>query len=140
MKCPECSIQLEDHILVGKLYHKCPGCGGLWFDKGELSEIMQVKDWFKIDSKYMGASTKIDKSKQLCPRDEETLNTLEYGQETGIKIDVCPKCEGLWLDAGEVQAIHKDSETWTEKLKDIIEEELTTIELFLIKIGPYLPK
>ncbi len=140
MDCPKCYDQFKNHILEGKLYHKCHGCGSLWFDKGELSQIMQAKDWFKIDSKHEEASTKIDRSSLLCPRDKETLHTLEYEHETGIKINVCPECQGLWLDAGEVQAIHKISETWLEKIKEIIEEELTAVELFLIKIGPSLPK
>ena len=111
-----------------------------WEVNGELAGIMQEKDWFKIDSKHQEASAKIDKSSRSCPRDGETLRTLEYGHETGIKIDVCPECEGLWLDAGEIQAIHKAEETWLEKIKELFEEELTAVELFLIKIGPYLPK
>ncbi len=140
MYCPKCHSQLKDHILEGKLYHKCINCDGLWFDKGELAQIMQEKDWFKIDSKHEQGFVKIDKSELLCPRDNETLHTVEYGRETGIKVEVCSKCEGLWLDAGEVQAIHRAGETSLERFKEIIEEELTAIELFLIKIGPYLPR
>ena len=140
MDCPRCYDQLKDHILEGKLYHKCHSCGGLWFDKGELAQIMEAKNWFKIDSKLEKTSTRIDKSNLACPRDKKSLHTLEYEHETDIKVNVCSKCEGLWLDAGDVQAIHKASETWLEKIKELIEEELTTLELFLINIGPSLPK
>lgn len=140
MLCPVCQDELENQILKGNLYHKCPACDGLWFDKGELTQIKQEKDWFKIDSKHKDASTKIDKSDISCPRDKETLHTIEYEHDTGIKVNICSKCEGLWLDAGEVQAIHKAGETWLQKIKDVIEEELIAFELFLIKIGPFLPK
>ena len=100
---------------------------------------MKEKDWFKIDSKHPQTTT-IEKSQLTCPRDEEILHTIEHGDETGIKVNVCSKCEGLWLDAGDIYNIHKAGETGLDKFKDILEEELTAIELFMIKIGPYLPK
>ncbi|MFH1415647.1 MAG: zf-TFIIB domain-containing protein [Elusimicrobiota bacterium] len=139
MNCPRCDSDLKDYILVGKIYHKCEDCGGLWFDRGELAQIMQEKKWFMIDSTHKHASARIASSELFCPREGSLLKTVEYGHETDIKVDICPDCEGLWLDAGEIQAIHKAGETWLERIKGIIEEDLTAVELFLIKIGPYLP-
>ncbi len=140
MYCPKCNDLLTDHILEGKLYHRCSKCNGLWFDKGELAQIMKEKNWFKIDSNNRNIEINTNQGKLLCPRDKELLHTVEYGSDTGIKVEVCSKCEGLWLDAGEIQSIHKISETKIEKIKNIIEDDLTAIELFMIKIGPYLPK
>ena len=140
MKCPKCSSLVIDHILEGKLYHKCGSCDGIWFDKGELAQIMQEKDWFRIDSKHKDAKANIEGSRFKCPRDGAPMNTVEYGHETGVKLQVCSDCGGIWLDAGEIRAIHSAHETWLDRIKELIDEELTAVELFLIKIGPYLPK
>jgi acetyl-CoA carboxylase beta subunit len=50
-----------------------------------------------------------------CPKCEGTL--IETDFET-IKIDVCDKCSGVWLDAGELtQIADKDEESgWFGKL------------------------
>jgi acetyl-CoA carboxylase beta subunit len=41
-----------------------------------------------------------------CPKCDGTLHETEY---ENIKIDVCDKCTGVWLDAGELaQIVHKE--------------------------------
>lgn len=37
-----------------------------------------------------------------CPVDGETLNITE---RSGIEVDYCPKCRGVWLDRGELDKI-----------------------------------
>jgi uncharacterized protein with PIN domain len=39
-----------------------------------------------------------------CPKCGANLTEREYHQ---IKIDVCPECNGLWLDAGEMELMAK---------------------------------
>ena len=38
----------------------------------------------------------------LCPADGTTLTMSE---RSGIEIDYCPKCRGVWLDRGELDKI-----------------------------------
>ena len=33
----------------------------------------------------------------------------------GVKIDVCPECRGVWLDAGEMEKLLVGAETWEEE-------------------------
>ncbi len=140
MNCPQCNGKLKNHIKRGKLYHRCSQCVGFWFDKGELVQLKKEKNWFNIDYRHKDSIASISKGFAVCPRDGVKLQAIEYEQNTGIKVDVCPECEGLWLDAGEVVAIHEAEETWIQKLKEKIDSELTAVELFIAKIGPYLPK
>jgi uncharacterized protein len=35
-----------------------------------------------------------------CPRDNSDLQEREF---KNLKIDFCPKCHGVWLDAGELE-------------------------------------
>lgn len=37
-----------------------------------------------------------------CPVDDETLVMTE---RSGVEIDYCPKCRGVWLDRGELDKI-----------------------------------
>lgn len=49
-----------------------------------------------------------------CPKCDGVLFETDY---ENIKIDVCNKCHGVWLDAGELaQVAHKDSGGWFGKL------------------------
>ena len=44
-----------------------------------------------------------------CPNDNETLVMSE---RSGIEIDYCPKCRGVWLDRGELdKLIEKNAAT-----------------------------
>lgn len=38
----------------------------------------------------------------ICPRDSNTL-TATY--KHGIEVDICPSCDGVWLDRGELDKI-----------------------------------
>ena len=33
----------------------------------------------------------------------------------GVKIDVCPECRGVWLDAGEMEKLLAGAEAWEEE-------------------------
>ncbi len=41
-----------------------------------------------------------------CPIDNETLIMTE---RSGVEIDYCPKCRGVWLDRGELDKIIEHS-------------------------------
>ncbi|HEX8069506.1 MAG TPA: zf-TFIIB domain-containing protein [Pyrinomonadaceae bacterium] len=44
-----------------------------------------------------------------CPRCGVALTEVEHA---GVKIDRCPKCHGVWLDAGELEQLTKRAEGW----------------------------
>ena len=45
-----------------------------------------------------------------CPKCDGTLHETNFDN---IKIDVCDRCHGAWLDAGELaQLTHRDEEGW----------------------------
>ena len=45
-----------------------------------------------------------------CPTDGETLTMSE---RSGIEIDYCPECRGVWLDRGELDKIIDRAERQT---------------------------
>ena len=47
-----------------------------------------------------------------CPKCGMELIEIDY---KGIKVDKCSECEGIWLDAGELEAISKLEKTVMDK-------------------------
>jgi uncharacterized protein with PIN domain len=42
MKCPKCGSELEEEKYVERvLFDRCPGCGGIYLDKGELEILLK---------------------------------------------------------------------------------------------------
>jgi Zn-finger nucleic acid-binding protein len=37
-----------------------------------------------------------------CPRDGSELQEREQSK---VKVDICPACKGIWLDAGELEVL-----------------------------------
>src|SRR4030067_2848596 len=48
-----------------------------------------------------------------CPKCGMELIEIDY---KGIKLDKCSECEGVWLDAGELEAISRFEKTNLDKL------------------------
>lgn len=48
-----------------------------------------------------------------CPKCGMELIEIDY---KGIKIDKCSECEGIWLDAGELDTVSKLEKTGLDKL------------------------
>ena len=86
----------------------CPQCGGIWFDADELRLAKDMKDenlkWLDVDLWDDEKKFKVSKGKKICPVDRLPLYEVEYG-DSGIKVDVCNICKGIWLDKGEFKKI-----------------------------------
>ncbi len=51
-----------------------------------------------------------------CPRDHSVLKSGVY--EGNVDVDVCPACQGMWLDMGELERIEDTREhDYSEELK-----------------------
>jgi hypothetical protein len=54
-----------------------------------------------------------------CPKCGMELIEIDY---KGIKIDECSECEGIWLDAGELETISKMEKTGLDKLFSVFKK------------------
>ena len=39
--CPKCQGKLESYSFMEIILDRCPACGGIWFDRGELEQILK---------------------------------------------------------------------------------------------------
>jgi ribosomal protein L37AE/L43A len=75
-----------------------------------------------------------EKHKRLAEEEKKMLKELHYmqcpkcGMELieidykGIKIDECSECDGIWLDAGELEAVAKLEKTGLDKFFSIFKK------------------
>jgi Zn-finger nucleic acid-binding protein len=57
-----------------------------------------------------------------CPKDGYDLTSSEYH---GVQIETCPHCGGMWLDAGELEAV-ATQEDQSNVLTRVLSDALST--------------
>ncbi len=117
MKCPRDGNALEPKIYEAKIeIDSCPGCGGMWLDKGELEAIQETRE--RDYSRTLGnvpdtvkreinAVAQLEAKPIQCLKCGAEMDTREYAYCSQIIIDTCPEGCGIWLDPGEIQALEK---------------------------------
>jgi Zn-finger nucleic acid-binding protein len=133
MKCPNCGASLKPVSVKSIRLERCPDCHGTWYEKDQLrllKDRAHHKDYRWIDFDLWRDRDKFRAGEQRnrsCPEDAETLQTVRYG-DSDLLVDICTKCEGIFLEEGEYRAIlryleHKvNSETVGDYLHDVEEE------------------
>ena len=123
MDCPKCIGKLQKkEISISEVYKikelqgsglsynlevdQCFVCGGVWFDKGELTKYTTEKLTI-IDSPSLGKDLdrELDTKEAKCPRCKVVLKKTPYEKDQAIIMDVCEKCGGIWLDSTEVDRV-----------------------------------
>jgi Zn-finger nucleic acid-binding protein len=128
MKCPRCAGSLRAIDYEGATIETCPGCGGEWLDGGELRQVVRtVEQTFPAEMKEslsaINSNTfSIDESPEnqvSCPKCSGVeLNRFNYACSSGIAIDKCPECDGIWLDRDEIENVQILVEEWRGKLEE----------------------
>ncbi|MBN8548646.1 MAG: zf-TFIIB domain-containing protein [Deltaproteobacteria bacterium] len=126
MQCPACSRPLKEVTAGDIQVDVCHGgCGGIWFDDGELDQFDEQSEIAAevLLKEENGATVKTDgKSLRHCPRCEnEVLVRQFFDPKNQVEINQCWKCCGIWLDRGELATIRSQFKTATDRAKAINE-------------------
>ena len=104
--CPKCREPLVALELEGVEIDRCITCGGTWLDAGELEQITELAGVSPGRlSEALDTATGGKHGKRRCPRCGRKLRLVIIGAEPAVEIDRCPRGDGLWLDADEMQAV-----------------------------------
>jgi len=108
--CPRCLAALtpahNQHLQVDL----CRQCGGVFLDQGELARIVRKSpdDLEHLEHLAAPAATLVtDAGRGLmrCPACGTQMESYQYAACSGITLDCCPACSGIWADDGELGAI-----------------------------------
>ena len=132
MDCPICKkAKLLKSILYNIEVDYCPACFGLWFEQEELRWAKDEKDkdlkWLDIDLWKKRKDFKISYGIRVCPSCRIPLYEVYYG-DSGIVIDICNLCHGIWLDRAEFKKITEwlkekaDYEVMNNYVKNLLQE------------------
>lgn len=126
--CPVCVGVLMEKKHVpgpgrGLTLDFCPRCGGMWFDRGEVTEVAR-QDHSVLRGMMFDPKTRINPPCQKCraPLDRNAPNCgvcgwknvlrcpvcdreMERRPVHGVMLDLCRNCQGVWFDNAELTAI-----------------------------------
>jgi Zn-finger nucleic acid-binding protein len=131
MKCPACGNQLQEMTVSDVTVDVCQdGCGGIWFDNFELKKFDEPHESageellnIERDENIVIDHTK----KRNCPKCSDMVMMRHFfSTKKEVKLDECPNCCGIWLDAGELEKIRNLFSSEEEK-KAAAEEYLTEV-------------
>ncbi|MFC1588356.1 zf-TFIIB domain-containing protein [Planctomycetota bacterium] len=125
MKCPRCQADLKEIIYEGVEIDTCASCGGEWLDDGEMKKINDIREETftsqeiglvkGIEDQILVAERSLDHN-LLCPHCSKPMRQINYASTTGVVIDKCPDCKGIWLDKDELENVQILVEGWETKL------------------------
>jgi Zn-finger nucleic acid-binding protein len=118
--CPLCENELLRPLRVSHVeIDTCPRCHGLWFDRGELERFPErppARSFLAMKGQTFSRCRKsghpVGRAEAVCPTcRSEPVHCPACGERlrrvvtSASPVDVCPSCEGVWLDAGAFEAL-----------------------------------
>ena len=103
MLCPSCDRPLNRDSLEGQTVDRCPGCHGIWFDESELGHVIRRM----APPDLTGVEPKCAVTGLECPRCNSTMTPTNYAYDSGIFVNKCHSCLGVWLANGQLELIAK---------------------------------
>ena len=102
MKCPACeSVGLAKRPTKnGVLVDQCPGCRGVWLDRGEI--LFFSRQPRKLDVRLAESTVSGRRDDRQCPCCNTAMDSCDF-LNAGLEVEKCPECEGLWFDGGELK-------------------------------------
>ncbi len=130
MECPQCSAGLQATAYEGVPMHTCESCGGEFVGGEELGRIVDnrkatfdagMKDELTDCKPSFGAVSSQPDRSLSCPACGHPMTVSNYAGDSGIFVDRCEVCSGLWLDHAELEKVQIIMERWADEAKPRIQ-------------------
>ena len=103
LECPQCNTRLRPFMVqsqnpnIDVELDRCHGCGGVWFDAGEL----------EISTGRKVVPTRTPVKDRYCPR---CLIPLLSAELTGrVAVEACRSCKGVYLDSRDMHIVTRQA-------------------------------
>lgn len=112
LNCPACNNTLTPCDTGSITVDICiNGCGGIWFDRGELNKIDngEETEGLVLYGIEKSPDVKVDSNaEKFCPVcKDKKMAKHSYSPKQNIEIDQCDICGGIWLDDCELEKIRE---------------------------------
>jgi Zn-finger nucleic acid-binding protein len=107
LDCPYCHKPMIVLELEGVEIDFCTHCRGVWLDAGELElflETAENRDRLMNNLDYDADS---EEKAVRCPICLKKMDKVMCGIEKKVRLDKCPRNDGLWFDGGELIEVLK---------------------------------
>ena len=103
--CPKCRPEpMREEVIESIAVDRCPVCKGIFLDRGELEALLARRLGARVDAfAFTATSDAMDSVRGTCPRCEHATEPA-VGPE-GIRTERCPKCQGVFLEQGELATL-----------------------------------
>jgi Zn-finger nucleic acid-binding protein len=125
MNCPKCNGSMESVKNEGITVDRCNACKGIWFDALEAEDLLDAKHGASVDTGSSIKGWRMDRIRDIsCPRCGVRMQTVSDTKDPHVKFEVCTKCHGYFMDAGEfrelahAEATEKATESILGKVKE----------------------
>jgi len=122
MDCPICLSAMKPIPYEGCPIHTCDSCGGEFVAGESLAAIVRTRH-----EKFPAALLAQVQTQQPefgvfcearglgCPACENPMRSMNYTGDTGVCIDRCELCNGIWLDREELEKVQVLLEQWQDR-------------------------
>jgi hypothetical protein len=82
----------------------CSKCFGVWFDSGELELLLESTRSREKSAREVckPLQDNASETKRKCPICHQSMVQNHIGEKLSVLIDICPTCDGLFFDGGEL--------------------------------------
>ena len=129
MNCPHCSSEMNLVEYEGVLIHTCDECGGEFVGPAELAHIARTREQkvptilqqaLSDHAPVAGVPVEQTERQLTCPACNSHMNVINYCCNTGVYIDRCEQCGGVWLDTDELEKLQALLERWGDEAPEKI--------------------
>lgn len=106
-RCPVCRTQTHLTKYEGVPIHNCGSCGGYWVTDFKLERILGSREMVMpepVKQRMMDLAEQHDSmGRLLCMNCGVEMKKERFKHWDDIQLDRCPRCDGVWLDCGELE-------------------------------------
>lgn len=103
LKSPVSGVPMVEVTIMDVPLFKDPETGGYWVRLEALQALAAMQET-PLEEIHTGETLQQHQGR-FCPEDGAGLMEFEFEEHSGVKLDVCPACNGVWLDAGEITGL-----------------------------------
>ena len=97
-QCPKCREATQARRLAQEVtVDVCPKCHGMWLNHGDLKVLLHGPVSERAHPRALSGA---DRTELRCPDCNLWLFRREFTPGSGVMIEQCSRCAGIFLDAG----------------------------------------